>query len=54
VQWLREVLESRDRNRAAPTFSAAGLYLAQVEYPARWQLPPAQDSAAIEAILAVG
>ncbi len=54
VEWLREVLESRDRNRAAPTFSAAGLYLAQVEYPARWQLPPAQDCSVIETTLAAG
>jgi tRNA pseudouridine38-40 synthase len=51
VPWLLEVLESRDRSRAAPTFSAAGLYLAKVEYPARWQLPPAQDPATLEAIL---
>jgi tRNA pseudouridine38-40 synthase len=54
VQWMRDVLESRDRNNAAPTFSAAGLYLAQVEYPARWQLPPAQGMTATEALLAAG
>lgn len=38
--WLAEVLASRDRARAAPTFDAAGLYLAGVEYDAGWGLPP--------------
>jgi len=52
VEWIGEVLESRDRNRAAPTFSASGLYLLKVEYPQRWHLPPSQDPAAIESILA--
>jgi len=37
--WVGEVLESRDRARAAPTFGAAGLYLERVEYEARWDLP---------------
>jgi tRNA pseudouridine38-40 synthase len=37
--WLREVLESRDRRRAAPTFAAGGLYLTGVEYDACWGLP---------------
>jgi tRNA pseudouridine38-40 synthase len=37
--WIAELLESRDRTRAAPTFSAAGLYLAGVDYPTRWNLP---------------
>jgi tRNA pseudouridine38-40 synthase len=37
--WAGEVLESRDRARAAPTFAAAGLYLERVEYEARWRLP---------------
>lgn len=39
AQWLDEVLASRDRNRAAPTFAADGLYLAAVEYEPRWGLP---------------
>ena len=38
-RWARDVLESRDRSRAAPTFSAAGLYLERVEYEAHWELP---------------
>ena len=37
--WVGELLESRDRARAAPTFGAAGLYLERVEYEARWDLP---------------
>ncbi len=40
-QWIAEVLASRDRSRAAPTFGAEGLYLERVEYPARWSLPEA-------------
>ncbi|MFN7087147.1 MAG: tRNA pseudouridine(38-40) synthase TruA [Burkholderiales bacterium] len=38
-QWLGEVLAGRDRMRAAPTFSAAGLYLADVVYGSEWELP---------------
>lgn len=38
-QWLGEVLASRDRRRAAPTFEAAGLYLSRVLYEPRWGLP---------------
>ena len=39
VGWAGELLEGRDRTRGAPTFSAAGLYLTGVDYPARWNLP---------------
>ena len=39
AQWLADVLESRDRNRAAPTFAPQGLYLRAVEYDAIWGLP---------------
>jgi len=46
-EWAREVLERRDRALAAPTFDAAGLYLARVEYGATWQLPRATASSAI-------
>jgi tRNA pseudouridine38-40 synthase len=38
-EWVGEVLAGRDRARAAPTFEAAGLYLAGVEYDPRWGLP---------------
>jgi tRNA pseudouridine38-40 synthase len=37
--WAREVLLSRDRARAAPTFGAEGLYLEKIQYDARWGLP---------------
>ena len=38
--WLQEVLESRNRSRAAPTFAPEGLYLEAVEYDGKWNLPP--------------
>jgi tRNA pseudouridine38-40 synthase len=38
-EWLGQVLASRDRRLAAPTFSADGLYLAGVEYAHGWKLP---------------
>lgn len=39
VSWIAELLGSRDRNRAAPTFAAEGLYLEKVDYDPAWQLP---------------
>jgi len=36
-----EILASRDRARAAPTFAPQGLYLERVAYEARWGLPEA-------------
>lgn len=41
ASWMGDVLESRDRSRAAPTFDASGLYFAGVDYEPRWRLPPA-------------
>ena len=38
-QWVREVLDSKDRARAAPTFGPQGLYLETIEYQAKWGLP---------------
>lgn len=38
-EWMQTLLESRNRTYAAPTFSAAGLYLAGVSYDSIWQLP---------------
>lgn len=49
--WIGEVLGNRDRNRAAPTFAASGLYLAAVEYDASWALPSRPDIASLEEIL---
>ena len=37
--WIAELLASRDRTRAAPTFGAEGLYLEKVDYDASWRLP---------------
>ncbi|MFI4981634.1 MAG: tRNA pseudouridine(38-40) synthase TruA [Nevskiales bacterium] len=38
---ITELLASRDRTRAAPTFSPAGLYFTGVEYAEHWRLPAA-------------
>jgi tRNA pseudouridine38-40 synthase len=37
--WIAQVLASRDRAQAAPTFAPEGLYLERVEYDAKWGLP---------------
>ncbi|MGH8714594.1 MAG: tRNA pseudouridine(38-40) synthase TruA [Casimicrobiaceae bacterium] len=37
--WIGELLAGLDRRRAAPTFAAAGLYLAGIDYERRWNLP---------------
>jgi tRNA pseudouridine38-40 synthase len=39
VEWLQQLLQGRDREVAAPTFAAGGLYLAGVEYDAQWHFP---------------
>ena len=38
-QWIKEVLECRDRKYAAPTFSPDGLYLRCITYDVKWGLP---------------
>lgn len=45
VNWAADVLAARDRSRAAPTFSAEGLYLSAVQYDADFGLPEAADFA---------
>lgn len=37
--WMAELLASRDRSRAAPTFAAAGLYLTAIAYDPGFGLP---------------
>ena len=37
--WVRDVLEARERARAAPTFASEGLYLEKVQYEPHWNLP---------------
>ena len=39
VEWILELIASRDRAKAAPTFSPAGLYLVAVDYPSPWSFP---------------
>jgi tRNA pseudouridine38-40 synthase len=38
-QWMKKVLEGRDRKFAAPTFMSDGLYLRYITYDAKWDLP---------------
>ena len=38
-RWAKEVLDSRSRALAAPTFAPEGLYLEHVEYDSKWGLP---------------
>jgi tRNA pseudouridine38-40 synthase len=55
--WSREVLESRDRSRGAPTAAPDGLYLWRVHYPAAFDLPgegPSRTSAMIPGLPGFG
>ncbi len=38
-EWIRTLLDGRDRTRAAPTFASDGLYLSAVHYDSCWNLP---------------
>lgn len=38
-EWVKDLLASRERSKAAPTFGPEGLYLEKVEYETRWGLP---------------
>lgn len=42
-EWLAEVLQSRERRLAAPTFAPDGLYLRHIQYEAKWGLPQVRD-----------
>jgi tRNA pseudouridine38-40 synthase len=48
AEWVGALLNSRDRTRAAPTFSPSGLYLAAVEYDPHWDLPRSADLHSVE------
>ena len=37
--WVRDVMRSKARSQAAPTFGPQGLYLEHIEYDSRWGLP---------------
>jgi tRNA pseudouridine38-40 synthase len=54
AKWLAEVLDSRDRTRAAPTFAPQGLYLSAVEYDAIWGLPEVQARLPVDVVAAAG
>lgn len=41
-EWVAEVLSSRQRKRAAPTFAPEGLYLRYIRYDPKWGLPQTQ------------
>lgn len=53
-EWIGAVLASRDRARAAPTFSPRGLYLAAIEYPAPWRFPAFPPMGPLATCAAVG
>ncbi|MCG2583004.1 tRNA pseudouridine(38-40) synthase TruA [Massilia sp. TS11] len=38
-EWMASLLAGRNRSDAAPTFMPDGLYLARIEYEAKWGLP---------------
>ena len=38
-EWMGEVLAAKNRQVAAPTFMADGLYLAKIAYPEHFQIP---------------
>lgn len=42
-EWIGEVLQTRDRTRAAATFAPDGLYLENVRYDDRFELPASSD-----------
>jgi tRNA pseudouridine38-40 synthase len=50
--WIRELLETRDRRRAAPTFAATGLYMSAVDYADHWGLPRVSLNDLPETVLA--
>ncbi|MEC5216323.1 tRNA pseudouridine38-40 synthase [Actimicrobium sp. GrIS 1.19] len=41
VGWLGELMAQKNRHLAAPTFSPHGLYLANIDYDPKWELPQA-------------
>lgn len=39
VDWMAELLALKDRNKAAATAKAQGLYLVEVDYPQQYEIP---------------
>lgn len=52
--WLKAILEGRNRHAAAPTFAPDGLYLAGIEYDAKWALPKAGSGFSVAGLRAFG
>lgn len=46
TDWMLELLATKNRRLAAPTFAADGLYLVGVRYDARWGIPGMKGSMA--------
>jgi tRNA pseudouridine38-40 synthase len=51
VEWLAEVLASRDRKLAASTFAPDGLYLRHIQYDMKWGLPQVQNESILGSLL---
>ena len=51
VEWMQEILFSRDRALAAPTFSPNGLYLTAIDYNPDWRLPKPEPFSNFKATL---
>jgi len=47
-EWIAELLATKDRRNAAPTFAPDGLYLAGVEYDPAFGLPAFRAQALLE------
>ena len=48
VEWMRQVMQARDRDAAAPTFSPDGLYFLGPRYESHWGLP--EDSPLLDGL----
>jgi len=50
-EWLAEVVSSRNRSLAAPTFAPDGLYLQRIKYEEKWGLPQVENGTILGALL---
>jgi tRNA pseudouridine38-40 synthase len=48
VEWMQQVMQARDRDAAAPTFSPDGLYFLGPRYESHWGLP--EDSPLLDGL----
>jgi tRNA pseudouridine38-40 synthase len=49
ADWVRELLEARDRTKGPATFAPDGLYFAGADYDAAFGLPPTRRDVTVEA-----